>query len=235
MLCVGVFWRTGFHLLLLEILPNWWLFPGLTRQGSVNSARAAEVVGSPAGQWTDHNTSGTQDSWGFLSFSLPWMSFLLSHYILSLSTLCSSLSSSSFSLLINWEWRLMKAVTPIPVRQGWRDEWQQMKYKDLPALLKLHTVAHRMNFQTIHAYISEHSCGPLLKACIFVCVCLCSHFCLGVCVCHSNSLCVKGHASVCVWAFLCIWVAVPFTASHSTQNTFRFQSPEFLKGNYITT
>lgn len=63
----STFWGAGFH---LEILLSWWLFPGLTRQGSVNSARAAEVVGSPAGQWAAHNDSGTQDGGGFLSFFL---------------------------------------------------------------------------------------------------------------------------------------------------------------------
>lgn len=30
-------------------------------------------------------------------------------------------------------------MTPIPVHQGWQDEWQQVKHIDLPVLLKPHT------------------------------------------------------------------------------------------------
>lgn len=85
-----------------------------------------------------------------------------------------------------------------------------MKRKDLPALLKPHTVAHRMNCQTKYAYISQHTCGLLFNS-MFVT--------------QWNSIYVKQHAFVCIGAFLCVF-----------QYMYYFQAQRgFVKGNQITT
>ena len=115
----------GFHLLFLEIPPGWWLFPGFTRQGFVNSARAAEVEGRPHGQWETHNDSGKQDGGGLLSVSFLLMFCVLvtfGHSLYSVPSFLLFLHPRVLfffpSSLSNMEWRLMKAVTPKPVQWG---------------------------------------------------------------------------------------------------------------------
>lgn len=66
----------GFHHLLLEILAGWWLFPGLTRQASVNSARAAWSGGQSCWsmgrqQWLWHT------GWWRVSFFLSSLNVFL--------------------------------------------------------------------------------------------------------------------------------------------------------------
>lgn len=79
----------------------------------------------------------------FLSLFPKCLFYFLIMFSLSL-LFCSSLSSS-FSFFsssffpFNLDWRLRKAMTPIPFCQGWQDEWQQVKHIDLPVLLKPHT------------------------------------------------------------------------------------------------
>lgn len=108
--------------------------------------------------------------------------------------------------------------TSLPGMKSWR---QQMKHKDLLALLKAHTVAH-MNIQTICAYISQHTCGPV---CSDICV---SVYC-SICLPPQTILCVKGHVlCVCLLVPLRFWATVPFTSSHYTHSVYVVFSAAFL-------
>lgn len=103
------FRRTGFGPCLLEILPSWWLFPGLTRQGSVNSTRPVWSGGQSCWsmgrqQWLWHTVRWRGSLKVFLAVSL---------YSLSLPLLfCSSVLSPAPLPLPLSKWTGVKAVTP---------------------------------------------------------------------------------------------------------------------------
>lgn len=79
----------------------------------------------------------------FLSLFPECLSSFLIIFCLSLLFRSSLLLPSFFLFFFYLEWRLMKAMTPIP---GKMNAKMNGSNKDLPALLKPHTVPHRMNF-----------------------------------------------------------------------------------------
>lgn len=95
-----------------------WLFPGLTRQNSVNSTRAASSGGQSflvidrqqwfwhTGQWRGFPLLNV-----FLAFSLYSVYFF------------APTPSSSF-LPFNLEWGLWRQWPQVPVHQEWQDAWQ---------------------------------------------------------------------------------------------------------------
>lgn len=161
------FWGKGFHHLLLEILAGWWLFPGITRQASVNSARAAWSGGQSCWsmgrqQWLWHT------GWWRVSFFLSSLNVFLPFSLYSVSLyFFAPLSSSPPSSLFFFTWN-EGLWRQWPQYQGrWMPRWMAATKTSLPCwnLTLYHT---GWTFQTIHAYISEHTCGALKHVCLCV-------------------------------------------------------------------
>lgn len=110
------FWGTGLHCLLLEILPSWWLFPGLTRHGSVNSTRPVWSGGpscwSMGGrQWLWHTGWWRASFLSLLPEGLSCFLIIFCLYLPFFLLLCpfsSSSSSSSSFLFFTWNERLWR-------------------------------------------------------------------------------------------------------------------------------